>query len=323
MRAVHIVAPGQLEIVEVPSPVPGPNQALLRPRLIALCGSDVRVCYYAPREDYPWAVGRNGHEIIARIEAINGDPRGLRVGDLVLALIPGEAGMAEAFITDLDNLLPLPPGPPLEHLLMAQQLGTVIYACKRLPNLIGKDAVVIGQGSAGLFFDALLRRLGLERVIALDNREARLEAARRFGASHVVHTEREDALAAVSAITSGALADLVVEAAGEPETINLAPHLVKPYGWICSFGVPRGPHVFPFDYYTLFRKRCYWFSSDGTVGEPGRASIRQALGMIARGELDVSGLVTHRFPFERVREAYELARTRDDGAIKIVVEIAE
>jgi L-iditol 2-dehydrogenase len=323
MRAVHIVAPGQPEFVEVPVPLPGPGQALVRPRLVALCGSDVRVVFYSPREEYPFAVGRNGHEIIARVEALNGHLDGVQVGDLVLALIPGELGMAEYCVTGLDNLLPLPPGKPLEHLLMAQQLGTVIYASKRLPNVVGQDGVVIGQGSAGLFFDALLRRLGMERVIALDVKDARLDAALQLGATHVVNNERTDPLAAVQEITGSRLADLVVEAAGEPETINLMPHLVKQNGCLFSFGVPRGPHSFMFDYFAMFRKRCHWVSSDGTVAEPGRASIRQALGMIARGEIDVSPLVTHRFPFERVCEAYELARSRDDGAVKVVVEMPD
>lgn len=231
--------------------------------------------------------------------------------------------MAQYFVTGIDYLLPLPAGQPLEHLLMAQQLGTVIFACKRLPNLVGKSAVVIGQGSAGLFFDALLRRMGARHVIALDVREARLEAGLRFGATHVVHNERADALTAVQEATGGQLADLIVEAAGEPETINLAPVLVREWGTILSFGVPRGPHVIPFDYYRLFRKKCHWFSSDGTVNEPGLASFRLALEMIDRGDVDVSGMVTHRFPFEKVKEAYELARTRADGAIKVVVEMPQ
>ena len=78
----------------------------------------------------------------------------------------------------------LPDTAPLSHLLMAQQLGTVVYALRRHPlDLIGKDAAVIGQGSAGAFFTFLLRRAGARRVLVSDKspRPARLLPAARRG----------------------------------------------------------------------------------------------------------------------------------------------
>jgi len=321
MRATHIVARGQVEFVDIPVPEAGPGMALVRPLMWAICGSDVRLVFYAPEEEYPLTAGQSGHEIIAQVEAINGQAEGVAVGDVVLALRPGDVGMCEYFVTEVENLLPLPKSRSFEESLMAQQLGTVIFACKRLPSLLGLNAaVVIGQGSAGLFFDAMLRRLGVERVIAVDVKEARLAAGLRFGATDVIHGAQDDPLAAVTALTGGQLADLVVEAAGEPETINLMPTLVRESGLLLSFGIPRGPHTFALNYYELFRKKAHLLSSDGTAAEPGRKSIRMALDLVGRGEIDVSGMVTHRFPFERVGEAYELARSREDRAIKVVVQ---
>ena len=78
--------------------------------------------------------------------------------------------MAEFYLAPIENVLPLPAGKTPEELLMAQQLGTVIYACKKLPSVIGKTAVVIGQASAGLWFDVMLKRLGARRIVALDSR---------------------------------------------------------------------------------------------------------------------------------------------------------
>jgi len=321
MRAIQIMAPGRPELIEVPVPTPEPGFGLVRPLLIALCGSDVRSVYYTPEEEYPLPVSRGGHETIARVEAMNGSAPGVQEGDIVMALAPGDAGMSEYFTTPLHCLLPLPEGGPLEHLLMAQQLGTVIFASKRLPNVVGKDTVVIGQGSAGLFFDVILHRSGAARVIALDLIETRAQAGLTFGATHAVNNSRVDALQAVEEITEGRLADLVIEAAGEPDSINLMPRLAKEHGNLMSFGIPRGPHSFEFDYYTMFRKKCHWNSSDGTIEEPEHTSTKMALDLIARGEIEVGSMVTHHFPFDRVKEAYELARTRADGAIKIVVEM--
>jgi threonine dehydrogenase-like Zn-dependent dehydrogenase len=319
MRAVQAVAPGKTEFVEAPVPELGPGYALVRPVLLSLCGSDVRMVYYAPEEAYPFPVGTSGHEMVGVVEAVDARGSDIQVGDVALTLAPHHTAMAEYFLAPLADVLVLPPGRPLEHLLMAQQLGTVIHACKRLPNIVGKDAVVIGQGSAGLFFDAMLRRMGARRVVGLDVKEARVAAGLRFGATASLNNTHVDALKAVEEVLGGNLADLVVEAAGEIEAINLAAHLVKARGQLLYFGIPHAQR-FDFDYWAFFCKYCDTVTSSDAMLEPGRASFRQALDLIAQGEIDVSSMVTHRFPFERVPEAYELARTRDDGAIKVVIE---
>ncbi len=76
---------------------------------------------------------------------------------------------------------------PLSHLLMAQQLGTVIYALRRHQlDLIGQDVAVIGQGSAGAFFTFLLKRAGARSVLVTDKSPARLAYSRHLGADLTV-----------------------------------------------------------------------------------------------------------------------------------------
>jgi threonine dehydrogenase-like Zn-dependent dehydrogenase len=205
---------------------------------------------------------------------------------------------------------------------MAQQLGTVIYACRLLPNLVGKTAIVIGQGSAGLHWNGMLRRMGLERVIAMDVVSARVEAASAFGATHAFNNHDQDPVEMVADLTAGAMADLVVEACGEPETINLAPQLVREYGRIQFFGVP---HVqkFEFDYNLLFRRYCTTHSTGKASMDPDKSAFVHALNLIAKGEVDVTPMITHHFPLEQVQKAYDLARTREDGVLKIVVDVAD
>ena len=116
------------------------------------------------------------------------------------------------------------------------------------------------------------------------------------------------------------LADLVVEAAGEPSSINLAPSLVKQYGNLLYFGIPRAQTI-DFDFRTFFSKYAHTISNSGTAREPGHKSTKQALQMIAAGEIDVESLITHSFPFDRVMDAYEMAYKRSDDCIKILVEV--
>ena len=320
MRAVQVIAPGKVEFVEAPAPTLKPGHALVRTLLLSLCGSDVHLIHHLPPDAYPLGVGTTGHEMIGVVEAVDAPDSGVSIGDVALTLAPQQEAMAEYYLAPIDDVLVLPNGRPLEHLLMAQQLGTVIFACKRLPNVMGKDVVVIGQGSAGLHFDFMLRRMGAERVIGLDVKEARVAAGLKFGATHTVNDATIDALEAIQEITGGKLADLVVEASGEIEAINIAAHLTKVGGHLLFFGIPRAT-TFDFDFWTLFRKYCYTTSAGASALEPGRRSFHTALDSIANGVIDVSPMLTHRFPFERVMETYELARTRDDGVIKVVIEM--
>ena len=187
MRAVQVVAPGQAVFVETPKPALQPGHALVRTRRVSLCGSDLHMLHYAPPSQYPFPPGTTGHEMIGVVEAVDAPDSSIRVGDLALTLVMGNRAMAEYYLAPVEHVLPLPPGKPIDHLLQAQQLGTVIYAAKRLPSLLDKDVVVIGQGSAGLWWDFMVRRLGARRVISVDLQEHRLALAPRYGATHTVH----------------------------------------------------------------------------------------------------------------------------------------
>lgn len=322
MRAMQCVAPADVRLIETPKPVLRPGYALVKPLLVSLCGSDVHMVYHEPPARYPFPPGTSGHEMIGRVEAVDAPGCDLKPGDVALTMAPYHTAMAEYFLAPVEHVLVLPPGKPHDHLLMAQQLGTVIFACQRLPGLINKDVAIIGLGSVGLFFAAMCRRLGAARVIALDIVAHRAAAAPRFGATHALCYPPRAAAQAMADITGGQMADVVIEAAGEADAINLAPALVKTGGYILFFGIPRA-YGFAFDYETFFRKYCTTTSIAGAGFEPGLKSTRAALELVASGAIDVAPLLTHRLPFARVLEGYRLARDRDDGAIKIVIEMPE
>ncbi|MCL4863342.1 MAG: zinc-binding dehydrogenase, partial [Caldilineaceae bacterium] len=222
MRATQVIAPGKVSIVETPAPEPRLGQALVRTKQVSLCGSDYHTIFFSQPGAYPLPPGMSGHEVVGVVEAINGSPNGVHVGDTVLTLVRNNMGMAEYCVAGTDDLLRLPENQPLDHLLQAQQLGTVIYAAKHLPtSVIAKDVAVIGQGSAGLWWNYMMRRLGARRVIAIDLQAHRLAAAPLYGATDTVHNADIDAVEAVRDLTNGEMVDLVVEAAGEASTIPM------------------------------------------------------------------------------------------------------
>ncbi len=327
MKAVQIVARGKVEFVEMEKPTLKAGHALVRTHRLSLCGSDIYSIYYQPDSAYPCPPGTTGHEVVGFIEEIDISGSTLTVGDRVLALVPDHTAMTEYVVVPAHYLFKLPDHLPMEQLVQAQQLGTVIYACKQLPNIVGKNVAIIGQGSAGLWFNYMTSRLGAHNVIGIDIQAHRLQASPIYGATHTIHngenqTEKVDPLSALKEILNGRLPEVVIEAGGEPETVRMAVDLVAQDGFILYFGVPH-VQTFEFPYGAFYAKTCTAKTIVGATRETGQISTQQALDLISRGDIDVAPVITHRFPFAEVLDAYELQRTRDEGAIKIVVEMPE
>ena len=116
------------------------------------------------------------------------------------------------------------------------------------------------------------------------------------------------------------MADLVVEAAGEVDAINLTLDLVRPYGEVLFFGLPRSQD-FQFNFESFFRKCLRANAIVGAAVEENQTSTRIAIDLIADGTADPTPMITHRAAFDEVCDAYEMHRTRADGAVKIVIEM--
>lgn len=319
MKAAQYTAPGQVELVDIPMPVPTAEQVLIQMTKLTVCGSDVHALYGSPVSDYPFAPGMTGHECVGVV--VESAFPAVKPGVPMLVIPPQTNALAEYIAVEPQWLIPLPAGLGAELGVLAQQLGTVIYCCKKIENVLDKTVVIIGQGPAGLLFTMLLSRMGAKQVIGLDIVEHRLTMARRFGANHTVNVEEVDPIEAIRELTAETMVDLVVEAVGKDETINLAPDLVRSQGELVLFGVPKNV-IFPFTYERFFRKQLRTYSSAYTQLEPGFRSFRLALDWIAQGRLDVAPLVTHRMPVRKIQEAFHLAETRADGAVKVLVDFA-
>ena len=320
MQSVQVVARGRAEFIEVEKPKVEPGHVLIRTCYLSLCGSDIQMLHYAADDAYPFPAGTSGHEMVGIIEAVGDASADYSVGDRVLALCPGHRAMCEYYVAPYELLVPLPESFPMELLLQSQQLGTVIYAAQQLPNVVGKNVVVIGQGSAGLWFNFQMHRMGAKKVVALDIEDFRLERSRSFGATDAFNNSKKDPIELVQGAFDGEFADIVIEAAGEIDAINLSLKLVRKYGEVLFFGYPRA-QTFPFDFDVWYHKCCRATTIVGASNEPHLTSMRMAIDLVARGEADAKSLITHHVPFSDTINAYEQHRTRADGAVKIVIEM--
>jgi L-iditol 2-dehydrogenase len=311
---------GQLRCQEVPLLKPRPGKVLVRTIKASICGSDLHVVYMGWNVDeFPLAHGHPGHEGVG--EVVDGGGTDFQPGDQVLTVpfVTEAHTFSEYQLIDPASLLRLSEGPPLSHLLMAQQLGTVIFASRKLPSLVGKTAVVLGQGSAGLFHDFVLRRLGAERIIVVEPVAERRAAAIKMGVDEAIDVTGAAATEAIMDLTGGKGADVVIEAVGSVETLNQSLHVARLLGQVVVFGLPPTAEKIPFDWDALFRGRLTLHAVRGAQEEPGLPDFRLALDYIIKGDIDVSPFATHDYPISRIQDAFDIAHTREDGALKVLI----
>jgi len=318
MRAGQIVAPRRVEWIELPIPEPGEGQVVVQLEAGALCGSDL--CYFLGDREHPALAGLTYplppmyslHELVGRVTRSRSSR--FQEGDRVLAVPPLQQGLAEYFVANSAWTVPLPPG-PAERLVLAQPLGTVVHACLKLGNLLGQTAVVLGQGPIGQMFTALLRRMGILRLVAVDLLDDRLTISTRMGATHTVANQGDAAARLVADLTHGVGADLVVEACGYAETLNQAVQLVRRNGTILGFGVPHALQ-YEFCFRDCLVKEARLVPS---IGPDIQREFPLAIDLIATGIIDLGPILTHRFPLASAQEAFSLFAERREGAIKVVL----
>ncbi len=317
MRAGQIVAPLQIEIVDIEQPnlADYPDgTVMIKTAHSAICGTDMpSFVLEHPAESYPLGPGLSIHEAIGIVVESTSDK--FKAGDEVLALPRYIGGLSEYFLSDESVTLPLTDYPRKDCILMSQPLGTVVWACRKLPNLLNLDTVVIGQGPMGLLFTHLLSNLGAKTVITTDLVDFRLAASKKMRATHTINAAKEDPVAVIEEITEGRMADLVIEVVGhQTETINECLQLLKRDGTLLAFGVPDD-QIYDFHFADFFRKNIRFI---GSVGPDAPNDFPLAMDMIAQGRLDVSPIITHHLPFTEAQLGFEMALNRKDEAIKIV-----
>jgi threonine dehydrogenase-like Zn-dependent dehydrogenase len=302
-------------IDDVPEPVARPGQVLVAVHTAGVCGTDV----HATQGLFPWAPPLvMGHEYTGIVrEAGRGVSQRL-IGRTV-ACEPsygcGECaecdmkrvsqcrrctrvgGFAERVVLPVSCVHPLPHGLDPVTAAMTEPAACCLAGLEQLRIARGATVLIMGAGIMGLLTMVLARRRGARTLVVSDPLEERRRTAKRLGASVVVDPSRESLRDRVMDLTRGRGADLVCEAVGKPELVAEALALTRPTGALQLVGVnPKGSRL-PLDLWDVH------FREIRIGGAFGRGSaFGRALALMPR--LGVRGLVTARFPLERIEEAF-------------------
>lgn len=312
-RKIRLVDVPEFELEDKPSNGSG-GEMIFQPELACLCGSDL-LFFEGDYPEYMPQVGQSLHEMIGRVVQTTGSK--FEPGQRVLCVPIEHYGFYERFRVSETRAIPLDPRPSDAEALLAQPLGTVLYGLKKVPSLLDKDVVIVGQGPIGQMFNAAARNLGARQIIAVDLLGERLAVSPQLGATTVIDASTADAVQAVTDLTDGRGADLVVEAVGHREQrLNDCFRMVCHGGDILFFGVPTNI-VDEIHLRILFDKNA---SLHTTIGPSFERDFPLAMQWIAEKRVDLSPVITHRFPVAEIQQAFDTFADRRDGALKVFVD---
>ena len=319
MRAGQLTGPRRMQLVDIPEPDVQQGEVLVRIQKVSICGSDLRsFAAVLPEEQYPLPPGRPTHECVGVVEESlceEFDP-----GQRVIVFPYAQGGLREYITVPPSGLVPLPNQGSLDTWIMCQPMGTVLYSISRMGDLIDKNVVVLGQGAIGLSFTTFLSGMNLRELIVADLEDYRLELAQGLGATQTINPQRENVLEAVRELTGGEGADIVVEAAGEHETVRQSVELPKMFGTVIWFGLTHDEY-FPIDFRHIRNKDLTMVSTASARTGTMPRYVRQVVHMVAQERLDPSSMVTHRMKAEEIQRALTIYEERAEGIIKVVLDL--
>ncbi|EFZ00230.2 zinc-binding dehydrogenase domain protein [Metarhizium robertsii] len=179
----------------------------------------------------------------------------------------------------------------------------------------GSTVAVVGAGPVGLAALMTAQMYSPSKIIVLDIDDKRLETARELGATTTVNNKAEDAVARVKQLTDGKGCDAVIEAVGVPATFALCQELLAPGGVLANVGV----HGSKAD---LFLDRLWDKNISITTRLVDTVSTPMLLRMVESGKLRAARLVTHRFKFDQMEEAYKtFGQAGQTGALKVLIDM--
>ncbi len=346
MKVLLAYAPGELRIVEMDKPVPGPREILCKVSHCGVCATDVAIMKgtlnLGDGNDPIYPV-RIGHEWSGRVVEVGAETCRMKVGDSVVSdtgYFCGECEMckrgqyqsclhgraigtighcwpgafAEYMLIPERMAFKVPSSVALDEAALVEPAGIGYYGLERAGFTPETTLLVIGTGPISLGGMACAKAMGIGKTIVAGRKKAKLEIARQLGADVCVDMTKEDLTAVVMAETDGRRMDIVLDSTGAPEILNDAMLLLKGSGTL----------VIPAFYEQVLNgvkldrlivKNCTLIGAAGTPNMSGKL-----LSLMASGKLNLKPMLTDRFPFSQVKDAFAAVDLRNDHRVKVMVD---
>ena len=333
-KAAIFRGPGHVDVVDLPYPACGDDEAIVRNVMTGICGSDIFAFQKHGPTSRIWIDEEFGHEGIAEVVELGRNVTGLEIGDRVFVNTDKafrdmrRVSAAGAFSNYLRipqcelgySLLRIDNDLPLRAAVLFEPFVIGARGAKVLQPQPGDHAIVFGAGIIGMTSAIMLKWYGCETVMVVDLSEFRLENARRLGfltcnsAQEDVLQKAQDAFGKSPGYPREKCgARLYVDAVGVKPVLESFAALAPRNGSLSVVGVHKDP--VPMDLAQLAFNNWHIHGCGDASTEELAVDI---LAMMRSGRFDLPSLVTHEFPIERITEALEQAG-RPDEAQKVCI----
>jgi threonine dehydrogenase-like Zn-dependent dehydrogenase len=316
LQAVRFRAPGHISIEHYEASQPAGDQVRVRLEGCGVCASNLPVWEGRPWFSYPFECGAPGHEGWGTIDAIGRDVEGFTVGERV-AFLSGHA-YAQSDLTTADALVKLPPELNGQA-FPGEPLACALNIFRRAQIEAGQSVAIVGVGFLGAILTALATRAGA-RVVALSRRPFALQLAERFGASAALGlAEPQTACREAWRLSAGGGGyDRVIECVGTQEALDIASELTGTRARLVIAGYHQDGER------RINLQQWNWRGLDVINAHERHPheyvrGMREAIALVAGGDLDLQSLLTHQFPLEEASAAFDALAQRPEGFVKAVV----
>lgn len=354
MKALVFVEKNKIQIVQKPIPKIGPNDALIKVTTTTICGTDVHIL----KGEYEVAKGLTiGHESVGILAAYGDEVKGFELGERVLAGAITPSGYTSAcqcgqssqdgtdqrygykatagwkFGNKIDgcqaeyvlvkdamyNLARVPKNLTDEQVLMCPDImSTGFSGAENAKIKLGDFVGVIAQGPIGLCATTGARLLGASKIIAIDGNDERLKIAKSLGATHTINFKKVNVIDEVKKITDGRMLDSAIECLGTQNTFAQALKLLRPGGTLSSLGVYSNDITLPVEDIAFGLGD---HSINFSLCPGGNERMRRLIELIENKVVDLTKLVTHTLPFDKIIEGYDIFANQKDGVLKIAIKM--
>ena len=327
MKAALLVAPGKIEIGDVPSPSAAAGQVLIRPTRVGVCGSDVS--FYAGHRPLPYPA-LLGHEVVGHVVAVGDGITKVVVGQRVTvepnypcggcmfcrtgrgAICPNKKSLgvnlpgcfADLFVAPAEFVWPISDSISDEDAATIEPLAVSLHALLLSGARLGDTVAVLGCGATGLLLIQAAVAQGV-RVLAHDKFADKLEMARGLGAMVI---ESDD----IAKVWQDENVTTVFECAGVTSTVELALRAVPRGGQVVLIGLAASAASF-----VPLRVVREGIRITGSLIYDHPADFARAIALVASGALRPSKIVTDTLPFDSIDRALQVACTGKSGKVHI------
>lgn len=347
MKAAILVELNKMVVKEVPEPICGEGEMIIRPESIAICGSDVRIFRYGNDRVIPPTV--IGHEVAGTIEAVGKNVTNFKVGQRVVlgADVPDMETGRNYTLKGLGNLCPknlaigyqldgafqqkmklnkdtvsygpiveIPEHVSFDEAALTEPLACAIHGFEMTGMGLGKSICIIGLGPLGCMMVELTKSYGAGKVFAAQRSGKRLEMARELLSDidvTFISTENEDLVERVMQETNGEGVDVVITAAGTVKAQQDAIKIVGKRGVINLFAGLKNQPPLEIDSNLIHYKECTVLGSHGS----NQPDVEKAMNLIAKGYIKTKKYISKYFSLDDIVEAIEYHESRK--GMKVII----